>query len=525
MDNTSEPVGGLPTSEPNTTQPLAPSKPLATPRRRDPARAQERAQKLVAFGIPALFALLGALGILLWVYSKPQITDIAPRVPTIEAPHEAGAAAGQTAAGVPSAPGGPGAALTAAGPGGGAAIAAGAGNVQMIPGAWPRFRGPNGDNISTDGTPLATSWGAQGPRRLWSVALGEGHAGAAVLNGRAYVLDYDQAARADKLRCFAFADGREQWSQSYPVEVKRNHGMSRTVPAVTAQCVVTLGPKGHVLCCEPVSGKVLWKIDLVAQWGTTIPTWYAGQCPLIDGDKVILAPAGKALLIAVQLSTGKVVWQSPNPRNWMMTHSSIVPMTFGGKRMYLYCGSGGVAGVSADNGQILWDTTEWVVSTATVPSPVPIGDGRIFLCGGYNAGAMMIQLSGSGGQFAVQKLYRLPASVFGSDQQTPILYNGYIYGVIPGGQLVCLDLSGKQVWASGTKRFGLGPYVIAGGMLYVLSDTGELSLVSPTPSGFKLMASAKILSGSDAWAPIAIAGGRLIARDVTTMVCLDIARH
>ena len=38
--------------------------------------------------------------------------------------------------------------------------------------------------------------------------------------------------------------------------------------------------------------------------------WYAGQCPLIDGDRVILAPAGKALLIAVQLATGKVIWQS-----------------------------------------------------------------------------------------------------------------------------------------------------------------------------------------------------------------------
>ena len=522
MDNTPEPVGGLPTSEPNTTQPLKPSPPLAAPKRRDPGRSQVRAQKLIAFGIPALFAVLGAAGIVLWTRSQPQIKDIAPRVPTIEAQHQAGAAPGQPAAGVPGVAGG--LTATAAGPGGGAAVAPGAGNVAMIPGSWPRFRGPNGDNISPEGTALATSWGAQGPRRLWSIALGEGHAGAAVLNGRVYVLDYDQAARMDKLRCFAFADGREQWSQSYPVEVKRNHGMSRTVPAVTSQYVVTLGPKGHVMCCDATSGKVVWKIDLVAQWGTTIPTWYAGQCPLIDGDKVILAPAGKALLIAVQLSSGKVIWQSPNPRNWTMTHSSIVPMSFGGKRMYVYCGSGGVAGISADNGQILWDTTEWVVSTATVPSPLPMGDGRIFLCGGYNSGAMMIQLSGSGGQFSAKKLYRLQPTVFGSDQQTPILYNGYIYGVIPGGQLVCLDPGGKQMWASGTKRFGLGPYVIAGGMLYVLSDTGELSLVSATPSGFKLLASAKILSGSDAWAPIAIAGGRLIARDVTTMVCLDIAR-
>jgi hypothetical protein len=30
------------------------------------------------------------------------------------------------------------------------------------------------------------------------------------------------------------------------------------------------------------------------------------------------------------------------------------------------------------------------------------------------------------------------------------------------------------------------------------------------------------LAGPEAWAPLAIAGGLLLARDVTTMVCLDV---
>jgi len=33
-----------------------------------------------------------------------------------------------------------------------------------------------------------------------------------------------------------------------------------------------------------------------------------------------------------------------------------------------------------------------VINTATVPTPVPIGDGRLFLCGGYESGSMMIQM-------------------------------------------------------------------------------------------------------------------------------------
>ncbi|HOS42901.1 MAG TPA: hypothetical protein PK794_04345, partial [Armatimonadota bacterium] len=55
-----------------------------------------------------------------------------------------------------------------------------------------------------------------------------------------------------------------------------------------------------------------------------------------------------------------------------------------------------------------------------------------------------------------------------------------------------------------------------------LNDRGELSLVTATPRGFSLRGKAKVLDGTELWGPIAIAGRRLLARDLTTMVCLDI---
>ena len=54
-------------------------------------------------------------------------------------------------------------------------------------------------------------------------------------------------------------------------------------------------------------------------------------------------------------------------------------MDFAGRRMYVYCGKGGVAGVDGRRRRILWETTDWQIGTATCPSPVVIGDGRIFL--------------------------------------------------------------------------------------------------------------------------------------------------
>jgi outer membrane protein assembly factor BamB len=392
-----------------------------------------------------------------------------------------------------------------------------------VAGSWPGFRGAGQTNVAGDGVRLATSWPAGGPRRLWSAKLGEGHAGAAVAASRVFILDYDQAARADKLRCFALADGRELWAQSYPVDIKRNHGMSRTVPAVSGKYVISLGPKCHVLCADTQSGRVYWKKDLVAEYGTTVPPWYAGQCPLIDGNRVLIAPGGSALMIAVDLASGKVLWKTPNPKGWKMTHSSIIPLTVGGQKMYVYCASGGVVGVSATTGAILWETTDWTVSTANVPTPVPLGDGRVFLTGGYNAGAMLLKISGSGGSFKPEVVYRLPATVWGSGQHTPVLYQGHLYGVIPDGQLACLSLDGKRLWASGpTNRFGLGPYLVADGKIVILGDKGDLVLAAASPEGYQPLARAKVLAGPDAWAPLALAGGRLLARDLTNLICLDL---
>ena len=51
---------------------------------------------------------------------------------------------------------------------------------------------------------------------------GEGHAGAAIRNGRVYLLDYDRENEADALRCLSLENGEEIWRFTYPVKVKRN---------------------------------------------------------------------------------------------------------------------------------------------------------------------------------------------------------------------------------------------------------------------------------------------------------------
>jgi len=395
-----------------------------------------------------------------------------------------------------------------------------------LPGAWPRFRGANFDAISNENVSLAKTWASTGPKVLWSVEVGEGYAGAAVLAGRVYILDYDHKNQADAIRCLSLDDGREIWRYSYPVKIKRYHGMSRTIPAVTEKDIVTLGPKCHITCLDSMSGQFRWMLNLVKDFKTKVPSWYAGQCPLIDGNRAIIGVGGEALMIAVDCETGEIVWQTPNQRNWEMTHSSVIPTDFAGKRIYVYCASGGVVGISAEDGSILWEYPEWKIRVANVPSPVMVGGGLIFLSGDYNAGCMMLCLVDIGGKVNVQPVFRLGANVFGSPQHTPVFYKGYIYGVRPDYQLTCLDTYGKVVWTStSAHRFGRGPYMIANGLLYVMNDSGLLTLVEARPSGYTQLAQAKVLEGPDSWGPMAVASGRLILRDLTRMICLDVAEQ
>lgn len=398
-----------------------------------------------------------------------------------------------------------------------------------LPGHWPRFRGADFDNICKANTKLANHWPETGPEILWSVALGEGHAAPAVLNGCVYLFDYDEENRADALRCFSLADGQEIWRRSYALPAKRNHGLSRTIPAVTEDCIVAIGPRCHVSCVETDTGAFRWGIDLQKEYGTTEPLWFTGQCPLIDDGIAILAPAGPdALLMAVDCSTGKVVWKAPNPHGWKMSHSSIMPLTLHGEEMYVYAAVGGVTGISKA-GSVLWELP-WSASVIA-PSPVAVAADRIFITGGYGAGSLMIRIDKTEDGYDAHEVARHgPKEWLACEQQTPILSEGLLYGIMPkdGGalkqQLVCYDpLSGELVWSSGkTHRFGLGPFFMADGKFFVLDDDGTLTMLTASRTGYEQLAQHQVLDGHDAWGPIALAGTRMLLRDSTRLVCIDV---
>lgn len=406
---------------------------------------------------------------------------------------------------------------------------------QGITQSWTRFRGTEFDNICKQQVKLADQWPKDGPKVLWRVKLGEGYAAPVIKNGRVYILDYDEDKKGDALRCLSLANGKEIWRRWYRIKIKRNHGMSRTVPAINERYVVTIGPKCQVMCVKADSGDLLWGLDLEKKFGTKIPLWYTGQCALIENNVAVIAPGGKGILMmGVDCQTGEIVWKTPNRRGLQMSHASIIPMTLAGKRMYVYPALGGMVGVSAekeDLGTLMWESKAWN-RKVIAPSPVDCGNDKIMVTAGYGGGSMLLQIIKKEGKFEVKIIQEIKSNKgLACEQQTPVLLNNKLYAVLPKDagplrqQFVCTDPNDltKILWSSGkTNRYGLGPFIVADNKFYILSNDGTLTMARTGVEKFEELGKAKVLLGHDAWGPIAIAGTRMLLRDSTSMVCIDV---
>jgi len=403
-----------------------------------------------------------------------------------------------------------------------------------LSGKWNGFRGPNHDNIAHADVQMRPLQGDLPV--LWSVETGEGHAAAAISDGRVFVLDYNEQLSSDALRCINLQTGEELWRRWYRVPMKRNHGFSRTIPAIADNRVISVGPEGHVMCCDVKTGDLLWTLDMKKRYGSEIPFWYTGQCPCVVEDEVILAPAGKdTLMIGVDLQSGEVRWGTPNTIGFKMSHSSVIPMTLNGVNTLTYVGVGGVCGISAeksDRGRLLWSANKWQPSVVA-PSPLQLGSNLIYLVAGYGAGGALVQIGKNGNGWKADVIDQFKADKgMSSEQQTPILYKDMLFTILPkdGGAMrerlaiySPTDLH-KPVWTSASdERFGLGPYVVIDDKLYILRETGDLYIYQIQKNSMALLHKQTVIKdGVDAWGPMAYADGYLVVRDAKYVVCIQL---
>jgi outer membrane protein assembly factor BamB len=388
---------------------------------------------------------------------------------------------------------------------------------------WPQFQGPTRNGISPE-TGLLHAFPPEGPKVLWTAKLGEGYGGPAVRDGKVYVLDRQENQR-EVLRCWDLATGNEEWSAQYDAPGSVDHNGSRSTPAVDEQYVFTIGIFGDFTCFSRATHAVVWKKNIVRDFGGKVPNWAVAQSPLVYKDWVIAAPESSTVGVAAfEKATGKVAWQS-KPIGAMAYSSPLVAQVAGQDQVIMQNGSR-VAGIDAATGEVLWTYDGLPVRVAEVPSPTPIGDGRFFVSGGYGAGCAMFKVEKNDGKFTTSELFKNKNC--NSHVHNMIVYNGSLYALCNTNDLndglVCLDLEGNQKWKTGrAPHFDKGGFLFADGVMYIMDGAGgQLRIVAPGPEGYKQLGEAKLLEGKQIWAPMALSRGKLVCRDQRQMKCVDL---
>ena len=395
---------------------------------------------------------------------------------------------------------------------------------------WHQFAGVNRDAKSGE-TGLIEKWPDGGPETMWTVDMGVGFGAPVVYGDKVYVVDREKG-KSDILRCLDLESGKEQWRYAWEAKGGLPFPGSRAQPLVEGKYLYAIGARGDLYCFNRKTHTPVWNLDILEEYGGKLPNWGCSQAPLAYGDTVIAMPNGsKAGVVAFDKETGEEVWTSP-PFEDRSRGSYCSPMltTIGGVDQVLATTPAETMGVNAKTGEKLWSYKEWFCKIP-ITSPVHMGDGRVLITGGYEAGTDMVQVTKSdNGEFSVEQIWR-NADVNCQIHQ-PIYYKDHIY--IMGnsnrarGGLMCLDMQGNVVWKTGRDpNFQRGGMLLAQDMLFAVDAQGQgrdvpVVLIDPSSSGYKELGRTNYLKKPKAWSPPVLSEGRLLIRDQKQMKCLDV---
>lgn len=389
---------------------------------------------------------------------------------------------------------------------------------------WPQFLGADRSGVATDAKGLPRSWPAGGPKVVWRTAVGKGFGGPAIHGDSVLLLDYGDGGR-DVVRRIRLGDGKDVWRFAHEAPGKRDPEGSRSTPATDGELVFTVGALGHIHAVKFADGTPVWKAHLLRDWESRGTNLRLSQSPLLTKNALIVAPWGRvAAVVAYDKKNGNVLWRTPNPRNIQMGFSSPVPMTVDGRLTFVASGEGGhMIGVDAKTGKQLWSYEGFRCKYAVV-SPTILTGGRIFLTGGYGAGAAMLKVRQLEDGFTVRELWRNKG--LRSTMAQGLVCGDHIYGNSVDGRkgLTCITLDGEIKWQSNWRPdFEAGNLLIADGLIFIVHGSkGDLYMVEASPDGYKQLGRAAVLSGKKIWGAPAYSNGKLLWRDQTTLVCMDL---
>jgi outer membrane protein assembly factor BamB len=406
------------------------------------------------------------------------------------------------------------------------------------PGAfdWPQWRGPDRTGLSKE-TGLLKSWPEKGPTEAWRITgLGDGYSTPSVSAGRIYVMGTKEGE--EYVICLDEKDGARIWEAKVGQKEKVGYSGPRSTPTINEGFAYSVASDGTLACVEIGKGEVKWQKNYMKDFGGKHGYWAYAESPLVDGDLVIGTPgAENAAVVAFNKKTGEVVWKTsvaglerkpPDPKSKakggaskgyaIAGYSSVVVAEIGGIKQYVQFLDGGVVGVNAKDGKVLWHYEEPANSIANITTPIIRGD-HVFAVTAYSTGAGLAKIVKSGDGLKAEPQYFV--SKFQNHHGGVVLVKNHLYGTT--GSLLCVEFeTGKIIWEE--RSVGKGAVTFADGHLYVRGENGKVALVEANPAKYveKSQFMQPDRSKQQAWPHPVIANGKLYIRDWDLLLCYDV---
>ncbi|MEC7627464.1 MAG: PQQ-binding-like beta-propeller repeat protein, partial [Verrucomicrobiota bacterium] len=315
---------------------------------------------------------------------------------------------------------------------------------------WPSWRGADRTGISKE-TGLLQEWPEGGPQKVWSSTdAGMGYSGFSVVKGGLYTMG--AFGKEERLLAFNATTGKQVWSLAVGDLLTNGWGDGpRMTPTVADGKVYALGGRGDLVCADARTGKKIWSVSLVSDLGGKVPGWGYTESVLVDEGRVICTPGGsKGALAALDADNGKLLWQSSEFTD-AAQYSSPIVIENRGKRQYVQLVMKNLVGIDAKSGDLAWKSS-WPGRTAVIPTPIH-DDGKVFITSGYGVGCKLVSLESSGSKDVYDNKFMK------NHHGGVIKLGDHLFGYSDQVGWVCMDFaSGELLW---NEKKALGKGAIA----------------------------------------------------------------
>ena len=422
----------------------------------------------------------------------------------------------------------------------------------------PAYRGVNRDGV-VSGPQITTNWETHPPQELWRHPIGGGYSSFAV-HGR-QLLTMEQRGEDEAVVCYDTETGLEFWNHAYKAHFQEAMGGPgpRSTPTIHDGAVYSFGAFGDLFKLDLKTGEVIWHVNVLQQFRTPNTMWAMTSSPLIYQQSVIVniggvneegqqKPKPGGGLVAYELESGDLIWSGaalPEPdreRTEFDTggravdglqglsvpgYSSPMIANIAGQEVLLNFDGTAFRGHDPTSGEQLWAYPFKAGDHISVAQPIVFDDDRVLISAGYSKGSVMLKISKSGDGWSFEEVWEKPSNRLRSKFSSPVLYEGYIYG-LDEGVMVCINpADGSRQWKGRREglrgRYGHGQILLNNGKIIVLCETGQLVLIDPNPNELTVLGTIQALDESiKTWNPHAMAYGKVFVRNAEEVACFDL---